>query len=133
MALNPPLPICWASVFFKIESGVIPFDDSTFDCIVNNQVFEHVEDIDAVLSEVRRVLKPGGILLSLFPSEDVIREGHCGFAISRFAAYPRFGYYWLLAARTLGLGYHKKIKSRGQWAKDTQHWLKNCAISPQEK
>jgi ubiquinone/menaquinone biosynthesis C-methylase UbiE len=28
--------------------------------VINNQVMEHVEDIDAALSEIHRVLKPGG-------------------------------------------------------------------------
>ena len=32
----------------------------TFDVVINNQVMEHVEDIDAALSEIHRVLKPGG-------------------------------------------------------------------------
>src|SRR5437763_2938378 len=85
---------------FKMENGSIPFASESFDCIVNNQVFEHVEDLDFVLSEIRRVLKSNGVLLSMFPSKDVIREGHCGIPLAhRFAKYPRFGYYWLLLGR----------------------------------
>ncbi len=63
---------------FKMGNGTIPFPPESFDCVVNNQVFEHVEDLDFVLSEIRRVLKRDGVLLSMFPSEDVVREGHCG-------------------------------------------------------
>jgi len=120
---------------FKIENGVIPFGDSQFDCIVNNQVFEHVEDMDAVLCEIDRVLKPGGVLLSLFPSEDVIREGHCGIPLAhRFAKHPKIGYLWILSWRSLGFGYHKGNKGKQQWAKDTQHWLNHyCIYRPKKE
>ena len=109
---------------FKMENGTIPFPAESFDCVVNNQVFEHVEDLDFVLSEIRRVLKRDGVLLSMFPSEDVVREGHCGIPLAhRFAKYPRFGYYWLLLGRLLGFGYHKKGMPTRQWARNFQHWL----------
>src|SRR5258706_5525903 len=120
---------------FKMENGVIPFPSESFDCVVNNQVFEHVEDIDFVLSEIRRVLKRDGVLLSMFPSEDVIREGHCGIPLAhRFARYPRFGYYWLLLGRLLGFGYHKKEMPPQQWAKNFQHWLNHyCTYRSKDK
>jgi ubiquinone/menaquinone biosynthesis C-methylase UbiE len=41
----------------------IPADDDTFDIAVSWSVFEHVEDPRALLREVRRVLKPGGLLM----------------------------------------------------------------------
>ena len=37
-----------------------PFDDEVFDVVVSNQVIEHIVDTDAFVSEIRRVLKPGG-------------------------------------------------------------------------
>lgn len=45
----------------------IPFGDSFFDSIVTNQVFEHVFNPDEFLSEICRVLKPGGTLLITVP------------------------------------------------------------------
>lgn len=105
-------------------SGRIPFEDQAFDLIVNNQVFEHVSDLPGVLAEVRRVLKPGGTLLSLFPSREVWRVGHCGIPFAhRFAPRSRLGDTYVLGMRSLGLGYHHGAKTRRQWATDFRKWL----------
>ncbi|MEM8837071.1 MAG: bifunctional 2-polyprenyl-6-hydroxyphenol methylase/3-demethylubiquinol 3-O-methyltransferase UbiG [Pseudomonadota bacterium] len=39
----------------------LPYDDKSFDYVVCVDVLEHVNDLDAVLDEVKRVLKPGGV------------------------------------------------------------------------
>jgi SAM-dependent methyltransferase len=41
----------------------IPAEDESFDKSVSLQVFEYIEDIGAALSEVWRVLKPGGLFV----------------------------------------------------------------------
>ena len=46
------------------ESG---FPDDTFDTVVMNDAMEHVDRPEAVLAEVRRILKPGGRLFVNFP------------------------------------------------------------------
>jgi ubiquinone/menaquinone biosynthesis C-methylase UbiE len=38
----------------------LPFTSSTFDCAVSVQVFEYIESVEAAISEMHRVLKPGG-------------------------------------------------------------------------
>lgn len=38
----------------------IPYEDHTFDIVIANMMLYHVPDLDRGLSEVRRVLKPGG-------------------------------------------------------------------------
>lgn len=38
----------------------IPENDSTFDYVFSNSVLEHIPDLEPVISEVSRVLKPGG-------------------------------------------------------------------------
>ena len=40
----------------------LPFDDDTFDVVHAHAALEHVQDLTAALSEIKRVLKPGGIL-----------------------------------------------------------------------
>ena len=40
----------------------LPFVDGTFDAVVAIEVIEHVESVEPVLDEARRVLKPGGYL-----------------------------------------------------------------------
>ncbi len=44
------------------DGGALPFADSTFDAVLSEAVLEHVRDPGAYLSELRRVLKPGGLV-----------------------------------------------------------------------
>ncbi len=52
-------------VFF--DGKTIPFADAWFDAAVSFQVLEHVPDLALALSEIRRVLKPGGLFLASVP------------------------------------------------------------------
>ncbi len=46
---------------FVVASGLLlPFADSSFDAVVCNHVYEHVEDPHALLCEIHRVLRDGG-------------------------------------------------------------------------
>ena len=47
--------------------GPLPLDDARFDVVWAGDVIEHVRDTSAWLSEVRRVLRPGGRLLLTTP------------------------------------------------------------------
>lgn len=52
------------SIDYRVAPGeAIPFDDGTFDIAYCCDVLEHVDDLDAVIAETARVLKPGGIYL----------------------------------------------------------------------
>jgi len=44
-----------------------PLETAWFDAILCTQVLEHVENLEYVLSEMHRVLKPGGMLLASVP------------------------------------------------------------------
>lgn len=41
-------------------SSTMPFADRSFGSVVSNCVFEHIPDIETTVSEIARVLKPGG-------------------------------------------------------------------------
>lgn len=45
----------------------IPFENDRFDCIISSEVFEHVFNIEDIVLELNRVLKPGGIMLLTIP------------------------------------------------------------------
>ena len=46
--------------------GRLPFADASFDAVLSTNVFEHVMDLDLAFREIRRVLRPGGSLLTRF-------------------------------------------------------------------
>ena len=113
------------SVIQEIHEGRTPFGDSSFDLITNNQVLEHVEDLDAVLAEIDRILKPDGVVLSIFPSRDVFREGHIGIPFSHwFPKGGRLRFYYVWALRSLGFGtWKEQAPTCRQWAADKLEWL----------
>lgn len=49
------------------DGKVFPLADNSFDAVITNQVFEHVFNPQEFLSEIHRVLKPGGNLLLTVP------------------------------------------------------------------
>lgn len=106
-----------SGVIKRMDGNTIPFDCASFDFIINNQVMEHVENLDSVLAEIQRSLKPGGVVLSLFPNKGVWREGHCGIPFLHW--FPKNSHtrvYYAAALRVLGFGYHKGTKSVMRWS-----------------
>lgn len=65
-----------------------PLDDASFDVVWAGEVIEHVLDTAGWLSEVRRVLRPGGLLALSTPQ--LGRAGLLGAAVSRRAFAERF-------------------------------------------
>lgn len=49
------------------DGKTIPFGDNSFDSIFSSEVFEHVFNLEEILIELFRVLKPGGIILITCP------------------------------------------------------------------
>jgi SAM-dependent methyltransferase len=53
---------------FLVGDGLaLPFCDGCFDRVICSEVLEHVPDYRAMLREIRRVLKPGGLLAVSVP------------------------------------------------------------------
>lgn len=42
------------------DATALPFADGEFDAVMSSQVFEYLDDVDAALAEISRVLKSGG-------------------------------------------------------------------------
>jgi SAM-dependent methyltransferase len=89
----------------------LPFDDGEFDFVFSEQVFEHVRSWDETLAEIRRVLRPGGTSLHVFPSRLRPIEGHVHVpCASVFRPYS-----WLLLWARLGV---RKSTQRGLPARE---------------
>jgi len=50
------------------SAATLPFADASFANVFSNCVLEHVDGIDSALAEIRRVLRPGGRLLTTVPT-----------------------------------------------------------------
>ena len=62
-----------------------PLSDAYYDVIICTQVLEHVEDLEHTLREMKRVLKPGGIIVASFPF--IYNEHGIPHDYRRFSAY----------------------------------------------
>jgi SAM-dependent methyltransferase len=59
-----------------IENNRADFQDETFDLIVSVEVMEHVEDLSAYLSDIFRLLRPGGIFVFTTPCANICSIEH---------------------------------------------------------
>lgn len=56
-------------VLARSLGGAMPFADGAFATVVSNSVLEHIPELDPVLAEIGRVLRPGGRFIFCVPSE----------------------------------------------------------------
>lgn len=115
----------------RMDGGVIPFDDATFKLVVTNQVIEHVVDIDVVLSEIGRVLEPGGACLAIFPHLETWREGHVGMPFLHLLPKGAMRLYYCAALRAVGLGTWEDRRPSIEWARIECQWIDDwCHYRP---
>src|SRR3954453_20744455 len=56
--------------FEHADVGELPFEDGSFDLVVSFETLEHVPDAARAISEFRRVLADGGVLVASTPNSD---------------------------------------------------------------
>ena len=61
----------------------LPFGDASFDVVITFYALEHIYPLDAHLAEIRRILKPGGLLVGAIPSEGGLAWGAGRYVTSR--------------------------------------------------
>lgn len=55
-------------VQLDLNTHPLPYQDNSFDLVTCSEVLEHVENYRAVLREIHRVLKPGGLMVLTTPN-----------------------------------------------------------------
>jgi SAM-dependent methyltransferase len=115
------------------EGEPLPFADGWFDLVVTNQVIEHVPHLDFIIREIARVLRPGGTLIAVFPSKEVIFEPHIkAFFIHWLAARSR-GQYWMLSLIYM-LRHGGSVGGRSKWiAESVESMEQNLFYRPEAK
>lgn len=54
---------CPGSNFKKYDGKIIPFEDESFNYVSIIQTLHHVQELDEIVREISRVVKPGGLLI----------------------------------------------------------------------
>ena len=52
----------------NVENETFPFEDGFFDIVLSNQILEHTKEVFWIFSEISRVLKPHGYILTGVPN-----------------------------------------------------------------
>jgi SAM-dependent methyltransferase len=96
------------------SATALPFMDCSFATVVSNCVIEHIPDNEAVLSEIARVLRPGGVFAATLPSE-------------------HFAEYLLGASVFRRLGLHRFSRAYGDFFNRISHHYHVCSPQVWEK
>lgn len=120
-----------AGAFAVMPSGSnrIPFENDFFDCVVSWNVMEHVNDHAATMSEICRVLKPGGRSLHYFPSRYRIIEHHIDVPLA--SIFQTYSYLLFWAAMGLrdktqkGLSVRETARRNCDYLRDDTNYLKD--------
>ncbi|MEK6577866.1 MAG: class I SAM-dependent methyltransferase, partial [Bdellovibrionota bacterium] len=98
---------------------LIPFPDNTFDSVICTQVLEHVVHPERAMSELNRVLRPGGVLLLTIPQASELHEEPNDFS--------RFTKYWIeQMAQEFGLKVELLMARGGMFSMISQFLTRYC-------
>ena len=97
---------------FKTGIGEeLPYNNDFFDFVVSTDTFEHVQNLEKSIDECFRVLKPGGMLLAVFPQFLQPLESH----LNLVTKLPFL--HWFFNSKKISEKYFEILKERGESAK----------------
>ena len=81
----------------------IPYGDNSFDLVCSTSVFEHAQNIRECFYEIKRVLKPGGVALHIYPGKWYLpTEPHIYVPLVNFM-WPNQPRWWLALWAMMGV------------------------------
>jgi predicted SAM-dependent methyltransferase len=113
-------------VMVKMDITSIQYADNTFDAILCNHVLEHIPDDRKAISELHRVLKPGGWVILQVPVSKVLEKTYEDSGItSPMDREKHFGQ--KDHVRIYGKDYSQRLKEEG-FTVDEYYWTKDNAF-----
>jgi len=79
-------PYCEFMSAIQADIEAMPIPDDFADLVVCSDILEHVLNYEQAMSEVRRILKDGGVLLAAVPNDAPVNDTH----LRRFTRKSRF-------------------------------------------
>lgn len=127
--------------FLRAKVPPLPFADGSFDCAVSFQVIEHIRRDRAFVSEVRRVLRPGGRFILTTPNRTMsltrnpwhVRE-YTAAELARLLGdfFPKVDMYGVAGNEKVMAYYEENRRSVARFARfdplDLQHRLPRCLL-----
>jgi len=94
-------------LLFEIGDGMnMKYESNSFDVVVCSQVYEHVPDAKKLMSEIYRVLKPGGIVYFAAGNRIMLNEPH--YNLPFLSLIPRYFAHMYVKASGKGKFYYEK-------------------------
>jgi ubiquinone/menaquinone biosynthesis C-methylase UbiE len=96
--------------FVCADGEALPWPSGSVDAVVFNHIYEHVVDPDAVLAEIRRVLRPSGVVYLGLGNRLGIMEPHYKLPFLSWLPYAWADRYVALSGRATR--YHERFRTR---------------------
>ncbi len=92
----------------------LPYADNTFDLVISSDVLEHIEKDFEAVAEVKRVLKPGGVIIATVPAHQRLFSYH-DIALHHVRRYSKKQFFDLLS---------------GSFSKTNIAWIHSAILVP---